>query len=156
MAINEKYSFKDFTGQTFLGVDPDEFSNSEIVGSCFAQEVLYSNDAAHNGSSNHRDTNQDVFPVGVHNITFTRCNLDNCKVGGPPTAINGGIHRKIRVMNDNEDWILGIDHKPVEPIRKREFEQHSLSVDPADIRLARLLNSDGRPLSVIQQAEGQV
>lgn len=30
MAVNAKYSYKDFTGQTFTGVDPDEFSNSEI------------------------------------------------------------------------------------------------------------------------------
>ena len=134
MAINEEYSYKDFTGQTFLGVDPDRFSNSEIVGSCFAQEVSYDADAAHNDSNNHRDTHQNVFPNGMHSITFTNCNLDNCKIPGPPTSISGGSNRRIRVMNDMEDWILhDTNHKPVEPMNKKMYQRLGLSIDPVDI-----------------------
>lgn len=136
--INTTYSLKDFTGQTFLEVDPDEFSNTEIVGSCFAQEAPYSEDASHNGSSNHRDTRQDVFPNGMHSVTFTRCNLDNCKVPGPPTIKVGGTHRKIRIMNDLEDWELGADNKPTAPMATRRYHEQGHSIDPADISATKL------------------
>lgn len=133
MDINEKYSYGDFTHKQFLDVDPDEFSNSEIVGACFYQEVLYSADASHPGSSGHVDTLQDVFPAGMHSVTFRDCNLDNCKIPGPPTQLIRCSHRKIRVMNDREDWVLGSDNKPVEPVSKKLFIQMEISIDPADI-----------------------
>ncbi len=138
MTNNAKYSGKDFTGQTFLDRDPDEFSNTEIVGTCFAQEAEYNANASYSGSTGHVDTSVNVFPPGMHGVTFTRCNLDNCKVPGPPTTIDArSSHRKIRVMNDGEDWVLGEDNKPSEPVNKRLFAKHGLSVDPADIPAER-------------------
>jgi hypothetical protein len=49
MAVNQTYSFKDFMGQNFSGVDASEFNNSEIVGSCFYQEG---------------EPDRDIFPAG--------------------------------------------------------------------------------------------
>ena len=142
MAINKKYSHKAFTGQTFVDEPSDDFSNSEIKGSCFAQEVAYSSDAAHNDSPNHRDTEQVIFPRGMSNVTFTNCNLDNVFVPGPPVRIQGGSHRKIRVMNDLADWILDdVTNKPVEPMGKELLLRDGLSVDPADIPRVKLLEA---------------
>ena len=139
MAINEKYSFKDFTGQTFIGVDSDEFSNTEIVGSCFAQEVLYNIDASHLNSGKHEDTERDIFPSGMNNVTFRRCNLDNCKVSGVSVIVEGGIHRKIRVMNDLQDWVLDDStFEPIEPISKKRYLELGLSIDPNNISVTKL------------------
>ena len=149
MPINETYSHKDLSGQTFLDRDPDEFSNTEIVGTCFAQEAEYNANASHSGSTGHVDTSVDVFPPGMHGVTFTRCNLDNCKVPGPPTTIDSrSSHRKIRVMNDAEDWVLGANNKPAEPVNKRLFVKHGLSVDPVDIPAERNMVSATRRAKV--------
>jgi len=113
MAINEKYSFKNFTGQIFTGIDPSEFSNSEIVGSCFAQEIPYDSTTSHGNSANHRNPRINVFPNGVNNLIFRNCNLDNCVVVGNPVNVINCSTRGIRVMNDRKDWELdNISHGP--------------------------------------------
>jgi hypothetical protein len=60
MAINEKYSYKDFTGKGLTKVDPKELAG-EIYGSCFHQHL----------------PKTEVFPKGIDTV-FVNCNLDNC------------------------------------------------------------------------------
>lgn len=107
--VNEKYSYKDFTGQNFLDIDPSEFSNTTIVGSCFYQSKM--------GSK--------VFPDGIENVTFERNNLDNVLLPDVPSNINLNVtdsyvspvntyidntHKYIRVIGD-ETWVLSRDGK---------------------------------------------
>lgn len=131
MAVNKKYSFADFTGQSFLDVDPAEFSDSEIVGSCFAQEAPYLPDASHASASGHADPRVLIFPPGVENLTLTRCNLDNVNIRG--YSVKGGTNRKIRIMNDLEDWVLDADNRPAEPMNKKQRIRAGANVNPLGI-----------------------
>ena len=141
MAINEKYSFKDFTGQKFNWFNPEEFNNSEIVGSSFAQEAEYNGNAGHLNASGHMDTTVDVFPAGMHGVTFIKCNLDNCKAPGGPSSIGERTsNRKIRVMNDNCDWVLDQNtNRPIEPVARRKFIKQGKSIDPENIPTERMV-----------------
>lgn len=136
MALNDKYSFRDLTGQTFLGVDPSEFNDSEIVGSCFYQESARDPDSPGAGA---KDPSVNVFPPGMTGVTFTRCNLDNCKIPLGNTVGERNSHRKIRVQNDNRDWILAdADDKPLEPTDKKLRIREGKSVDPKNIPSTRI------------------
>ena len=115
MSLNHNYSFKDFTGQDLSGHNPDDFSNSTIKGSCFSQET---ND----------DTMKSILPLGIENVIFENCNLDNVEL--PPTCTIAGetCHRNTRCMDDGEDWVLGTrkyqDSKRLEilePVNKKSF-----------------------------------
>tara|TARA_R100001244_G_scaffold92926_2_gene70043 strand:+ start:269 stop:703 length:435 start_codon:yes stop_codon:yes gene_type:complete len=136
VAVNAQYSYKDFTGVDLSGEPAGDFNDSEIIGSCFAQESEYSEDASHSGGD-HTDPCVSIFPAGMHGVTFTRCNLDNVKIEGNVTVGDRCSHRTIRVMNDLEDWVLKSNHEPNEPINKKKFEKMGLSVDPADIPLVK-------------------
>jgi len=132
--INEKYSYKDFMGQSFLKVNPwDELNNSEIVGSCFYQE---------------NKPNCRVFPEGMMGVTFRACNLDNVRIPAGNTVDADCTHKWIKVQNpvngdpENmpEDWELDADLKPIRPLRKRYVrgaDGHETDVeisrDPKDI-----------------------
>lgn len=117
MAKNEKYSHKRFTNQSFIDVDPEEFNNSEIVGSSFYQEdAPFSN----------------IFPAGMTGVTFIRCNLGNVVIPIGASR-SGGCNEHSKVQNDRETWVVDIDQKPVEPIHKRHFDILNLSTDPKDI-----------------------
>ena len=121
MALNEKYSHKDFSHKTFVDTKPEEWNDTEVVNSCFYNET----------------PNTKVFPDGIKDVQFIDCNLDNVVV--PETCtIEGGCHRLIQVQNDLEDWILDKDLKPVEPLRKAQIQRLGLSVDPRDIPLDRV------------------
>jgi hypothetical protein len=120
MAINEKYSFGDFTGQDLSSEPPEDF-NGDIVGSCFYQENA---------------PDSEIFPSGITSI-FKRCNLDNVKIpAGATVQSESGIDsssRKINIQNDLEDWVLDESLNPVEPINKKQFQDLGLSIDPNDI-----------------------
>lgn len=130
MAINEKYSFKSFTHQTFTKVVASEFNDSEIVGSSFYQESAWDSDSL---SVTPKDPMADVFPPLMTGVTFIRCNLDNCNIPAGNTVGERCSARKLRVQNDLEDWILDVDHKPIEPIDKNRFEEKGVSILPKDI-----------------------
>ncbi len=135
MAINEKYSFKDFMHQSFIGVDASEFNNTEIKGSCFYQESLWDADSL---SATPKDPMIDVFPPTMNGVVFIRCNLDNCKIPTDNTVGERCSYNKIRVQNDNEDWILDGSNKPLEPIDKKRLEEEGKSVDPKDIPVSKV------------------
>lgn len=118
MGINKKYSFKDFLDQKFTDRPASEFNNSEIVGSCFAQQ-------------DRPDTQ--VFPTGITEVTFDGDNLDNVFI--PPANIikPNCCHRKVMRQNDLEDWLVDNSLKPTEPRSKKEYLRLGISVDPKDI-----------------------
>ena len=125
MAINEKYSYKNFIRRKFKSIDAQEFNNTEIVGTCFYQE---------------NSPDSDIFPDEMAGVTFTKCNLDNVLIP-LGNIVNGGCNRRIKVQNptiDNptpEDWILDNLGNPIEPVNKERFIKKGLSIDPKDIQI---------------------
>jgi hypothetical protein len=102
--VNEKYSYKDFTGQTFVDVDPSEFVG-EIRGSCFYQPDTWK---------------ADVFPEGIE-ASFTYCNLDNVYL--PETVEADSCTHKNILMIDGEDWVIADDGTPLYPLNPEEVEE---------------------------------
>jgi hypothetical protein len=121
MALNEKYSYKDCTQQKFTKLDAKEFDNSEVVGTCFHQNVPKTK----------------VFPVGMTGVKFQKCNLDNCEIPAGNT-IEGGCHRWIALQKDGEDWFLDDNLDPVEPMNKALYEKLGLDVNPVSISATQL------------------
>lgn len=117
--INEKYSFKDFTGMDLSRHDPAGFTGI-IKGSCFAQEFLF----------NEEPVPRSIFPVGIYCI-FERCNLDNVLVTQVMT--DDCSNRVIKVQNDREDWVLDGQGKPLEPVNKRMFIKAGIPLEPRHI-----------------------
>jgi hypothetical protein len=119
--MNDQYSFKDYTGCNFVTADSKEFNDSEIVGSCFAQQ---------NGM-------KDVFPPGMTGVHFRRCNLDNCIIPPGNTLEDKGweacLNRRHKVMNDGEDWVIDDKGLPIEPLNMKSFLQEGKDTDPAKI-----------------------
>lgn len=118
--MNEKYSYKDFSGQSFIEIDPFEFNNSEIIGSCFAI----------------RDwdkTKNNVFPVGMTGVTFKKCNLTNVIIPPGNILTDKSVNERILWQNDGEDWIVDVNGNPLSPWKAYRFDKYNLSKDPNDI-----------------------
>lgn len=129
--LNEKYSFKDFGGQSFTSLDPTEFNDTCIKGSNFYQEA----------KEDDSDVMKSIFPAGMTSVEFVRCNLDNVAVPVGNTLLTTGSEKStnlaIKVQNDLEDWILGVDGKPKEPLNKEAFIEAQLSTDPKKIPIEK-------------------
>lgn len=123
MAINKKYSFKDFTHQSFKNSPASDFNDSEVKGSCFYQEAKESDG----------EVLKDIFPDGIMGVVFQRCNLDNVLIPLGNTIEKDCTHRRIKVQNDLSDWILDDNLKPVEPMDKKQRLIDGRSIDPKDI-----------------------
>lgn len=136
--INQKYSKKDFTNQSFTKEPAKDFSNSEIIGSNFYQELI-------SGS-----LTKSIFPVGMTGAIFNRCNLDNVVVPLGNTVLPNCTNRKIRVQKDLEDWVVDNFGNPIEPVNVKKFEKRGISTDPADIPSTKL----DKPLTIIQKEAG--
>jgi hypothetical protein len=96
MIKNEKYSHKSFTNISFKDVSAEEFNNTRIVGSCFAQEVC-----------TNTVTQIDIFPTNIFNVTFEWCNLINVYI--PLGCIVGegcSTHKELSV---DKDTIINVD-----------------------------------------------
>lgn len=134
--MNEKYSYKDFSGQSFVLVDPAEFNNTEIIGSGFSQEGA-------------PDTN--VFPALMTGATFKRCNLENVAIPPGNTVVTVGDDKcgvnRVMVQNDLENWHVDSGNKPVSPVNLVDFDRFKLSADPTDIP------STPMSLSIVMQKE---
>jgi hypothetical protein len=116
MAMNEKYSYKDFTGMTLITTDPKEWNETEVIGSCFAQQ----------------NPKTSIFPAGIKNVKFVKCNLDNVTLPGTCT-MEGGINRQIQAQKDGEDWLVDDSLNPIEPLNKAQFIKLGLSTSAAAI-----------------------
>lgn len=120
--VNEKYSYKSWKRKSFKTVNASEFSNSEIIGACFYQEIPYSN----------------IFPSGITNCIFTKCNLDNCEIPEGCT-INRGTNKHIKLQKDGEYWIVDKSLNPIEPRDKQKFIDFGLSIDPKNLPTVNLI-----------------
>ena len=128
--INKKYSFKDFTGMNSGDFPASEFNGTVIKGSSFYQESDYSDKGL---DANPPDPSKSIFPVDMENVIFDRCNLDNVIIPQGNMILPTCTNKKIRVQNDWDDWILGNDNKPVEPMNKERRIESNLSFDPKNI-----------------------
>ena len=98
MAINEKYSYKDWFGLNLTTKPASDFNDSEIVGACFSQD----------------NPHTDVFPAGVVSLTFTRCNLDNCNI--PAGAILNRTSNNQWKYVDGEQMVVDINDDPIDTL----------------------------------------
>jgi hypothetical protein len=136
MPRNEKYSFKDFTGQDLTGLPASEFNDSEIVGSCFYREAPYDADSL---GANAKEPSVDVFPLDVVGLVLTRCNLDNVTIPAGATVGDRNSNRRLRVQNDNQDWICDDStYKPIELCNMKQAQRDGLNTDPANIPETRV------------------
>ncbi len=134
--INDKYSGKDFTHHTFLDVDPSEFNNSTIKGTCFYYEIM-----------DGRVGYIQIFPTGITEVIFENCNLDNIFIP-PGNTIIDGCHRCIKIQNDLEDWITDKDGNPQEPMSKDQFKKLGIPIDPEYIPLEK---QDERITAIVEE-----
>lgn len=99
--INEKYSNKDYTN--YLKNNPlndlTDANGTEIYNSCFYREGY---------------PFSDMSKMGLSNITFRDCNLDNVIVSDDCTMINCS-NRFIRA-NNGEDWLCNSEGVFVEKL----------------------------------------
>lgn len=115
--MNKEYSFGSFKYASFTGKKSADFDNTIIKGSCFEQKKPMT----------------PVFPAGLKNVTFEGCNLNNCLIPPGAKLVNCCNHQW-KIQNDGEQWVIdSTSGKPVEPMRKAEFEKLKLSTDPKDI-----------------------
>ena len=88
--INEKYSYGDFTGQSFKHCSVQEF-DGDIIGSCFYSEnITPIPDLV------------DKFPIGIRS-NFIRCNMDNTLI--PPTATSENCSNRRITSSETGDFI---------------------------------------------------
>jgi len=120
--INEKYSYEDFMNKDFSKLSSEEFNNTCIIGSNFYQE---------------NNPDSDIFP-DFKNVEFVKCNLDNVLIKKEMIVGETNTKKKMKVQNDLQDWILGIELKPIEPKNKAMFLEKDISIDPKDIPLVKL------------------
>lgn len=95
MIKNEKYSHKSFTNQSLKHLPASEFSNTVIVGSCFAQEIC-----------TEKVTQVDIFPDDIRNVHFERSNMINVYI--PPTCTTDADCSKHRELS-RETGIINVD-----------------------------------------------
>ncbi len=123
ITFNDKYSGKgnpyhnlDFTKETDLK------PGTIIYASVFYQEWVEGD----------TEVEKHIFPNTMTGVTFYNCNLDNVYIPLGNTVI-GGLHRKIKIQNDLDDWELNNDLTPKEPLNKEKRLEAGVSIDPKDI-----------------------
>lgn len=133
MALNKKYSYKDFLDKDLTKEPASDFNNSEIIGSCFYQQA---------------GLNTKVFPVGITGVTFQECNLDNVFIPVGNTTEKCS-RKKIMRQNDLEDWLVDDSGNPIEARSKKEYLRLGISIDPKDLPISKL----DKPITEIKMEE---
>lgn len=133
MPLNEKHSYKDYTHKTFVDTKPEEWNDSEVIGSCFHNEKPKS----------------EIFPEGIKGVKFIRCNLDNIVIPKDCT-VEGGCNRLIQEQKDGEYWLLDEYLAPIEPLNKGAYVKLGLSISPTSIPIT------AKEVSVIQEKRQQL
>lgn len=91
---------------TFKDMSPNDFSNCEIHNSCFYQKAKIGDKIP-----------KDIFPDGVENLIFVRCNLDNVLLPKGATMIDS-TNKLIQQQIDGLNWIVDKTLKPIELLDK--------------------------------------
>ena len=118
--LNDKFSTKDFTG--VQGIINYKDISGVVYASCFSQEI----------------PDIHIFPDDMIGVTFVKCNLDNVFIPAGNTIIDCS-QRRFKIQTDLNDWIIGLDNKPIEPIDKKIFVKFGLPVpDPKDIPIVKV------------------
>lgn len=124
LPMNEKYSFKDFSGKSLKDVPVEELNNTCIKGSAFPFEILL----------DEQPVSFDIFPDGMKNVEFVRCNLTNVFIPIGNVVSADSQQDLVAMQNDHENWKLDkITKKPIEPAEKEKFIIEGKSLDPKDI-----------------------
>lgn len=113
-----------FKNKSFLNTPVIEFNHTEIIGSDFSQLEPFTN----------------VWNPQLTGVTFTNCNLNNCKINMNCTIINGS-HEQIKEQNDGEYWIVNEELKPISPLHYKRYDVYELSKDPKDLPSKKLEES---------------
>lgn len=119
--LNERYSYRDFTGLDFTKIDPKEFDKTIITGTCFSQLLPLTK----------------VFPPGMTGVLFMKCNLDNVDIPVGNT-MDACCNRQWKEQNDMELWVVDIALQPVEPLSKKMFQDLGISINPANIPVEKM------------------
>lgn len=111
---DEEYSFKDFTGESF--VDKQIIPGTIICRSCFSNETP---DAR-------------IFQEQMVDVTFIEGNLDNVHIPEGNTVL-GASQKRFKIQNDLRDWQIDEQDRPIKVLGKDYWEEKGISVDPVEI-----------------------
>lgn len=124
-------SCKDFTREQFVDIADGAY----VYGSCFSKEMP--------------DTV--IFRADMKGVTFRNCNLMNVRIPDGNTVIDCQTQR-FTVQNDGNDWVIGEDGKPVEPLNSLIFRKRGLPLpDPKEIPLLPV----EKPVDLVAAAEAK-
>ena len=128
---DHEFSCKDFTN---AGREINIPDGAYVYGSCFSQEMP--------------DTK--IFRASMKNVTFRNCNLMNVHIPQPNNNTLIDCQTDVfQVQNDGNDWIVGVDGKPVKPLSHTVFTKLNLPMPlPIDIPDIR----QEKPVDLIAQA----
>ena len=135
--ISKLFSYRDCTGMTFKDMSAGDFSNREIHNSCFYQPSVVGD----------KVIVKDIFPDGIENLFFVRCNLDNVLLPKGAARIDGS-NFLIQRQNDGSDWFLDENLNPIEPTDKVYRLASGVSINPIDIPETKLSTKKQQEFSV--------
>lgn len=97
---------------SFSKGNPKDIPNDiNVYGTCYSVE----------------EPDTEVFRKDLKGVTFYNCNLDNCFIPEGNTVI-GGTHKRFKVQNDGNDWVLDKFNNPIEPVSAKVYQKYNLPV----------------------------
>lgn len=151
LRINEKHSYKDYTNVDVSNTDPADWSNTEVIGTCFYREAEWSEDRL---GSRPPAIMRRYLPLGITNVAVKNCNYDNGAKQLGLTIDPSCSNRRIAVQSDLQDWLCDADNKPIEPLMKERYERAGVSVDPNDLPDHKMTEAEYRVLEETLRNEG--
>lgn len=117
----------------------DVIYNDDVSFQLYQQKLdlpseLFNGKVVYASSFYHETPKTRPFIGKLKDVTFVKCNLDNVlfDVQDKVTLIQCSC-KNFSVQNDNEDWILDSELKPIEPINKKMLELQGKNTDPMKI-----------------------